>query len=298
MARDGADRLCVVIRVLIIVVLAVAVFGSGAYWTYELFLKPGRELKAERTSGVALPALPDPSIPEFEKCLALRKQLRAVEARDAFALFLEQYPASTKLEDAMRQLGELNVSLFLSPVAGPGKEMYVVKSGDVITRVASKQKTSPELIMRVNRLPGSMLRVGQRLTIVHGAFSLVLDKPRARVVLLKDGKFFKRYEVRSGAGGASAAAKKGGAQAGARVSAKVTDKMAWSTAGQRVTFADKDYLEALHWVQVGGTTLYADEEPKEGRPVPRGAHGLALAARDMEELAALLRKGDPVTILP
>jgi len=290
--------LYVVIRVLIIVVLAVAVFGSGAYWTYELFLRPGQDLKAERVAEGAFPALPDPSLPEFEKCLTLRKQLRTVEARDSLARFLEQYPASTKLDEAMRQLGELNVALFLSPVAGPGKESYVVKPGDVIMRVASKQKTSPELIMRVNRLPGSMLRVGQKLTIVHGDFSLVIDRPRARVVLLKDGRFFKRYEVRSGAGGVSAAAKKGGAQAGAKVSAKVTDKMAWSAGGQRVTFADKDYLEALHWVQVGGTTLYADEEPKEGRVVPRGAHGLALAARDMEELAALLRKGDPVTILP
>ena len=66
------------IRFLILVGLAVAVFGSGAYWTYELFLRPNQDLKMEKELGPgAVPV--DPSLPAFEQCLALKKQLKLQE---------------------------------------------------------------------------------------------------------------------------------------------------------------------------------------------------------------------------
>jgi hypothetical protein len=285
------------IRVLILVGLAVLVFGSGAYWTYELFLRPTQDLKMEKELGsAAVP--PDPSLPAFEQCTALKKQLKLQEARQAFARFLEQYPVSTRQEEAREQLGELNISIFLSPVPSPEKEEYIVKPGDVLTKVAGRLKTTPEYLVRANRLTGTMLRIGQRLVVGRGSFSLLVDRVQGRVTLLRDGRFFKQYWINGGAAGGNAVQGRK-ALVPVRKQGRVGDKSAWTVDGHRVTLADKEYHGAAHWIAVegGGVTLYAAAEPEPGKPVLKPAGGVLLGFRDTEELAALLRKGDPVTII-
>ena len=286
------------VRVLILVGLAVLVFGSGAYWTYELFLRPSRDVVLGREMGVLSPVA-DPSLPVFEQCMALKKQLRLQEARAAFARFVEQYPVSTKLEEAREQLGELNISLFLSPIPDPEKEQYVVKPGDVLTKVAGRLKTTPEYLVRANRLEGTMLRVGQRLMVARAGFSLVVDRIQGRVTLLREGKFFKQYAVMGGGTpNANTATKRKGAGP-VRKQGRVGEKSAWNADGHRVTLSDKDYRGASHWIAVegGGVTLYGVMDLEGGKPGLKPAGGMGLGVRDAEELAALLRKGDPVTIL-
>jgi LysM repeat protein len=242
----------------------------------------------------------DPSLPAFEQCLALKKQLKLQEARMAFARFLEQYPVSTKLDEAREQLGELNCAIFLSPVPSPEKEEYIVKPGDVLTKVAGRLKTTPEYLVRANRLSGTMLRIGQRLVVARGSFSLVLDRVQGRVTLLRDGKFFKQYAI-IGGGSAPATGSATGRRAAVpvRKQGKVGEKSAWTPDGHRVTLADKEYQGAVHWIAVegGGSTLYAVADTEGGKSALKPAGGVALGIRDTEELAALLRKGDPVTII-
>ena len=287
------------IRVLILVGLAVLVFGSGAYWTYELFLRPTQDLKMEKELGAAA-VPPDPSLPAFEQCVALKKQLKLQEARQAFSRFLEQYPVSTRQEEAREQLGELNISIFLSPVPSAEKDEYVVKPGDVLTKVAGRLKTTPEYLVRANRLTGTMLRIGQRLVVGRGSFSLVVDRVQGRVSLLRDGRFFKQYTIQSGAVGAAGSSGHGRkAPVQVRKQGRVGEKSAWTPDGRRVTLADREYHGAAHWIAVegGGVTLYAPVESEPGKPALKPAGGLVLGFRDTEELAALLRKGDPVTII-
>ncbi len=287
------------LRVFTIIVLAVVVFGSGAFWTYELFLRPSQDLQVEKEMGdAAIP--PDPSLPAFEQCAALKKQLKILEARAALESFLERYPASTKLDEARSQLGDLNAAIFLNPVAAPEKEEYTVRPGDVLTKVAARLKTTPEYLVRANRLNSTVLRIGQKLTVATGSFSMVIDRPKGRVVVLRNGKFFKEYGILVPVKGAAQPSGKKGGQMPQRKVGKVVEKSAWTTMGQRVTLADKDYIGAVHWIAVdgGGGTLYGVVEAQEGIPATKPGHGLGLAVGDTEELSALLRKGDPVTIIP
>ena len=68
----------------------------------------------------------------------------------------------------------------LSDYPAPEKQEYIVRSGDVLARVAHKIKTTPELIMRTNNLNGTMLRIGQRLLISHPDFSLFIQRKAKR----------------------------------------------------------------------------------------------------------------------
>jgi LysM repeat protein len=288
-----------VVKALIIFLLAVGVFGSGAYWTYELFLRPHHELQDEQAMPPEPPP-PDPSLPEFEKCVALQKGNDVFEARGAFERFIEQNPQSSKIEEARDRLGGINSTIFLSPMRAPEKEEYLVKSGDVLNKVAGRLKTTPELIMRSNRLSGTMLRIGQRLIVPTGEFSMHINKRSKLVTLFNRGKFFKQYPIRTLPVAHATPPKKGAPSVPPvkKFTGKVTEKIAWAAAGQRVTFAEKEYEDAVHWIvsNVSGNTLYSDPDPESGLKPNKPPTGLGLAPEHMEELAALLRKGDPVTI--
>jgi hypothetical protein len=157
-------------------------------------------------------------------------------------------------------------------------------------------KTTPELIMRSNNLSDVMLRIGQKLMISPAEFSLIINKKDKKVALLNNGKFFKQYPIRSISPQLTAAAKKPGVPA-PKLTGKITEKIAWSPEGIRVTFADKNYASATHWlVSVAGHTLYSLTDESSGIKTNKPPSGLGLAPEHMQELAALLSKGNPVTI--
>jgi LysM repeat protein len=287
------------VRILIVLILAASIFGSAGYFTWYLFLKPQEELRLEKLLPPPPPP-PDPTVPDFNRLVELQKADKLPEARAGLADFVERYPESTKLEEAKNRLGELNAKFFLARTPGPGKEVYIVKPGDVISRVANRAKAAPELIMRVNELNSIMLKIGQQLVIPKGEFSVTIDRKDRKVIVLNGGKFFKQYAMRAEPAGA--AKKAAPTPAGARppkLSGRVVDKISWLK-GDRVTFADKGFAEADHWIviQPAGHSLYSDRdvganEPKPQKP-PGGGYGLA--PEPMYELAVLLNKNTPVTI--
>ena len=100
--------------------------GAAAYFTYDLFLRPIEALKAEQKLPPPPPP-PDPTVPEFNKVLAIKKQKKLLESRTALEEFIERYPESTKLDEARDALGEVNTDIFRSP--NSSREMiYVVKA--------------------------------------------------------------------------------------------------------------------------------------------------------------------------
>ena len=281
-------------KALIIIFLTLGIFGGAAFVTYKMFVQPQMALKREKALPPPPPP-PDPTVPEFNKCVAIRKSGKVVEARDAFYGFVERYPESTKIEDAKNLLGELNTDIMLSTMAAPEKQVYIVQKGDVITRVANRLKTTGELLVRSNNLQGPMLRIGQKLTISPGDFSLVISRKHDKVTVLNKGKFFKQYAVLEWP--PSHAKKPVGAKAApaAKVTGKVTDKISWLNGG-RVTFMEKGYMNSTHWVQINipGCTLHSVAEENSTQKPPGG--GIRLTPDALDELDAILAKGDPVTL--
>jgi LysM repeat protein len=241
-------------------------------------------------------------VPDFEKCVAVRKTGKLLPARDAFYAFVEQFPDSTKIVEAKDMLGEINTQIYLTAYPSPDKEVYLVKKGDVIDRVAKHMKTSGELIMRANNLKansnkGIILQIGQKLSIPNLELSMVINHKNDRVTLLNKGRFFKWYPILAWPPQLAKKPPTGGKapppfvkQAG-----KVTDRMSWVNGG-RVTYADQTYGQATHWIKtsIGHCTLHSVmDEKAENRP-PGG--GIVLPPKALEELAALLDKGDNVTL--
>jgi len=183
----------------------------------------------------------------------------------------------------------LKARILLSRYPAPDKTEYIVKKGDVLARVAAKVKSTPELIMRMNSLNGTMLHIGERLLISHPEFSLFVQRKEQIVVMLDHGNFFKRYRV---------LAVKLPARQPPKITTRVAEVMAWKN-GKRVGFGSKDYVNSLRWLRLAapGYVLYADPNSagaNAGLPPP--PQGLEMRASDLVEVSALVNNKTPVTI--
>lgn len=265
--------------------LAVVVFGGAAFFSYDLFIKPQQQMQAEQSGDVPASPAPDVGRAEFAVAARLRQEGKLNEAREALVNFLQKYPGSSHSEEAREMLGDINMQVLMSDVPSPEKQQYVVKSGDVINRVAQKMKTTPELIMKLNGLDSTMLRIGERLWIAHPEFSLFIQRNGKSVVLLNHGQFFKRYRITT--------VKLGGKQP-SRINTKVAEVMAWR-GGKRVGLGTREYKGSTRWIRIaaGGYTLFADP-PTNDAPAP--PNGLGLSPGDLDELSSLVDTKTAVTI--
>lgn len=279
-------------RALFLLLLACCVFGGAGYFTWLLFIKPEQDLKLERSLPPPTPP-PDPTVPEYNKRVEIHKQGNLLEARKALQEFIDRYPESTKIEEAKNRLGEINTTIFLSPLEAPEKESYVVKSGDVLSRVATRLKTTPELLMDANDLKQIMLKIGQKISYTPHDFTILIDRKAEKVVLLNEGRFFAQFPIL-----AMPEKKKGQNTPPQKLTGTVADKVAQKD-GSRVTFTDPGYSSADHSIamSVPGNTLYSFREADpDGKKPERTPTGYGLAPEDMQKLAVLVRKNTPVII--
>jgi LysM repeat protein len=280
---------------LFILLLAAAVFGGGGYFTYQLYIHPEIELQQEKNSPARpAPALQDPTVAEYQKCLQTEAAGDPLAARRSYSDFLDAYPDSSKAEEARYRLGAIQSGLLLTPRPSPDKLAYTVRSGDVLNKLANRLKTSPDLLLEINQLETVNLRVGQRIFYAEANFSVTIDRVAAKVVVQRDHTFFCQFPIVTTLGNARIGpVKKGSAPP---LSAKVQDKPSWKE-GQRLSFGEKGYREATRWIvlQPAGHTLFENEaDSAQGAPKPPSGYGLDPEA--VRILSALLRKGDAVTI--
>jgi len=269
--------------------LALIVFGGAALFSYYLFFKQEIAVRHEQRGDVTPAPTPDISLPEFQAAAKLRQEDKLTEERDALSAFIQKYPTDLHAEEAKDLLGEVNIDILLSRTPSPEKQEYIVKPGDVLAVISRRLKTTPELIMRMNNMSGTMLHIGDRLLISHPEFAIVIQRKAKLVVLLDHGAFFKQYHVRE---------EKLSPKQPAKVTTKVAETMAWRD-GKRVGFGTKEFLGSTRWIRLGAAayTLYSvadSAHPEVTQPPP--PQGLGLDATDLEELSGLVNSRTPVTI--
>src|SRR5947209_2609082 len=273
---------------LFVLFLAIIIFGGAAWFGYNFVFKEDIQVAKEQRGEVT----PEPRIdltgPEYEAAAKLRQDGKMPEARAALTAFVQKFPTSPHADEAKDLLGEINIGIFLSRTPSPEKEEYVVKPGDVITKVARKMKTTPELIMRMNNMSGTMLHIGEHLLISHPDFAVVVQRKPKLLIVLNHGGFFKQYHIRE---------EKLPAKPPPKVTTRVTEIMAWRD-GKRVGFGTKEFIGSTRWVRLASQTytIYAVPDSAHQVVQPAPPQGIGLAAADVEELSSLVNSKTPVTI--
>lgn len=273
------------VKLLVVASLAIGVFGGGGFVAYRLFFNRPDSRHGPGNEPVVTPT-PDPGIAMFDQA---KQQIASGDESDAEKILLaliQSFPDSTRINDARKLLGDLNIRAFFSPAPGPDKTEYVVARGDSIARIAAKTKNPAELIFKANGLDSLTIQPGKRLIIPKGQFNLVVNTKRGDVTLMNNGNFFRWYKPLE-------------LQLPAKVvlgQFKTREKIAWSD-GVRVAFGEKKYLGSSRWIVISGNgiTLYSETNPKTPNAQKPGA-GMMLSPADMEELFALVAKDTPVTV--
>src|ERR1700736_401025 len=274
---------------LFVLFLAVIIFGGAAWFGYNFVFKEDIQVRKEQRGEVTPEPRADLTLPEFQEAAKLRQEGKIPEARGALATFVQKYPTGQHAEEAKDLLGEINIDILLSRTPSPEKQEYIVKPGDVLQKVARQVKSTPELIMRMNNMSGTMLHIGERLLISHPEFSIVIQRKTKLVVVLDHGAFFKQYHVQE---------EKLGPKQPPKVATKVSEVMAFRD-GKRVGFGTKEYIGSTRWIRLAAPayTIFSvidSAHPRLEQPAPPS--GVGLAATDVEELSGLVNKHTPVTI--
>ena len=201
-------------RVFIIIVL-IQIIIVGIY----LWKRKASESKKESASatpaasapapgGLAIPAAPlapaatapatTVSTPESRAALADAKAAIAGGQLVDAKKMLDELVTAAPNPETIELLGEVNLKLLKSPLMMPGKEYYVIQSGDYLQKIARKFNTTVELIKEMNGLETDVIRSGARLLVFNSNFAMRVSKTHNHLDLLMDGRLFKRYPVGTG----------------------------------------------------------------------------------------------------
>jgi lipoprotein-anchoring transpeptidase ErfK/SrfK len=259
---------------------------------------------------VAAPPAPEPAAPapapaspspDAEKALARAGEMEtagdAVAARDLYVSVLKSSRDAKAVRAAEEAAGRLNVRLLMTNQPMPGKEEYVVKSGDSLDLIASRAGTSAELIQIGNGVTNpNLIRAGMKLLVPRGTFSITVSRSRNEMTVTREGEFFKRYAVGTG--------KNATTPLGAF---KVVDKEknpTWWPQGRRVPFGHPDNVLGTRWMSIRATGNTPEvqgygihgtwDDASIGKSESAGC--IRMHNRDVEELYVYIPRGTEVTI--
>lgn len=117
------------------------------------------------------------------------------EARNALSDLYFKESDYKKKNEIKNKLDALNEELVFSKMPSPDAVFYEVKPGDSLAKIAKKFDTSYEFIMRINKKPRTLIKVGERLKILNGNLSLLVDKSDYTLTVLLNDHFIKQYSI-------------------------------------------------------------------------------------------------------
>ena len=146
--------------------------------------------------------------------------------------------------EAIQLLGTVNMRLLKSALMMPGKEYYVIQSGDYLGKIAGKYNTTVALVKNMNGMESDLIRLGERLLVFNSTFTIRVSKSRNELDLLSNGKLFKRYSVGTGKFGKTPVAK-------FTITDKITEP-AWDRPSdhRRIEYGDPENVLGSRWMAI------------------------------------------------
>lgn len=222
---------------------------------------------------------------------ATLQQARDLQAAGKLAEAREllQPLAETDNPEAVDLLGAINIPLVLTPAPAPEKADYTIVAGDALGKIASRFRTTIELIKQANGLTSDLIRTGHRLRIYQAEFAVVVSKSANTLTLTDHGKLFKRYRVGTGAYSKTPVG-----------NFKITVRQmnpVWHRGDKIIPYGDPANILGTHWLglDVAGYGIHGTWDTNAiGRQATAGC--IRLLNDDVGELYTLLPVGTPVTI--
>lgn len=216
-------------------IVVLALVGVGL----NMVLKSKKGAAPSEAKTVAIPA------GDFEKAVmeadGLEAKLELLAARDAYKGIVMAYVSRPDIESVQKKLEDLNMRIILSAVNVPGTTaVREVKEGDTLSMIADEYRTTAELIKRQNGLRSDVIRLGQRLRVWTGRFSVLVDKSQNILTLKSDGEVVKTFRVSTG--------KENITPVGTFTIVNKLKDPSWTHEGQLIPSGDKRNILGTRWL--------------------------------------------------
>lgn len=216
---------------------------------------------------------------------------RVLEAREHCLTFLQLYPGDPAVPQVTERLGELNLTILMSPIPTPESVEYVVQSGDSLGQIAKTHNTTVEFLIKTNRLKSATLRPSMRLKVPnHVRWSVVVDKSLSVLTLKANDHVLKTYRVATGNNNITPVGT-------FRVINKVVNPV-WYREGQAIPPDSPENILGSRWMGFDkpGYGIHGTIQPETiGQQVTAGC--VRMLSRDVEELFDILPLDADVTIV-
>ncbi len=225
-------------------------------------------------------------------CLAnlYEKQGKLVEARDAYKKAFESYPDMAIVKNTKSKIEELNMKILFSPLTDSASKTYEVQAGDSLAKISKVFGTTVDLLKRSNNLSNDMIRLGMRLKVVTGKFSVVVDKSQSLLLLKLNDEIIKTYKVATGANNSTPTGT-------FKIVSKLVDPV-WYKAGAAVPPGSPENILGARWMGISkaGYGIHGTTDPNSlGKQVTAGC--VRMKNGEVEELYSILPEGTEVTIV-
>ncbi len=151
--------------------------------------KAAQETAAKKKKKKSKDALAHKSVEEY------LKKGRKFEARNVLSDLYFKETDRKKRDEIKKKLDQLNKVLVFSRTPSPDAVFYEVKAGDSLVKIAKKFNINYAFIMRINNKSRTIIKIGERLKILKGELSLLVDKSDYTLTILLNGHFIKQYPV-------------------------------------------------------------------------------------------------------
>lgn len=224
-----------------------------------------------------------------------------VGARDILLSLLSDDGLAKQLKaDAETLIAGINIELALSPYDMPEKVDHVVERGDSLDKIAKKYGVTVQSIETGNAVKNAnLIKAGDHLRVLDADFSIEVGKADHELVLLMNGKFFKRYKVGLG--------KFDKTPLGTfEVYDRIIEPVWWRPDGKEIPFGHEENILGTRWMAIRATGATPPvkgygihgtwDEASIGKSESAGC--VRMRNSDVEELFKLVPLGTTVTIRP
>ncbi len=226
----------------------------------------------------------------YKKAQSLAVEGKWLDARAAYEMLANEHPDYKNIEQAQKELYDLNMKIILSNIQTPQTLVHEVKVGDTLGKLCKQYNVTMDLVKVSNGMRNDVVRVGQKLRIWTPKFTVLVDKSR-NILILKSGEdVIKVYNVSTGANNSTPVGT-------FKITTRLEDPV-WFKAGAVIPPESPENVLGTRWMgfDIEGYGIHGTVAPdKIGQQVTAGC--IRMRNAEVEELYQILPRGTAVTIV-
>ena len=211
-------------------------------------------------------------------------------AKAVYQKLVNDFSNSGEVMNWQQRIEAINIRLLFSPALTTKSVLYEIKSGDTLSKIAHKYKTTADLIRKSNNLSGDVIVPGRKIKVWNAPFAILVDKSLNILILKSDEEIIKTYVVATGKDNSTPVG-----------TFKITSKLVnptWFKAGAVVPAGSPENILGTRWMGLDKPSygIHGTTDPQSlGKQATQGC--VRMANSEVEELYAIVPLGTEVVIV-